>query len=208
MGSAFIGVYAIARSDTRHLFHCLGFALICGLSWSAVYDGVNLLIKQHIEKNREEVVTLAKNEIIKAASEIKTVADDKLPELKDKLLIYSKQLETVSNQAYTVSTKNEAEQGLVLVSDALDELDKKNPSLAESDIQKFSLNNKYEFKVLLKEKQPGSYSIHQMMPLKDGVTMGFKAGVIPFDILIQYKAEDAEKSSGKDKIKEKEKTKH
>lgn len=48
MGAAFIGVYVIAYSDTRALMRCLGFALLCGVSWKPIFDAGDALVKQSI----------------------------------------------------------------------------------------------------------------------------------------------------------------
>ena len=214
--SGYIGVYLLAKSDTRNFTHCLGFALVCGIAWAPVIDGGTALVKQHRENKLEKTASLTKNDIVKTVSEIKDADNKNLYEIKDKLLSYVSQLEKISNQAYTVSTRHEAEQGLVLVDNAFDELNKKNPSLlAEYDVQrgKPSMNSEYKYKVLLTDRRPGDWHVHAMMNANaDGPIIGpgkWLSFSIPSDVFInQPKPEDVEKSPVGDKTKDNVKTKH
>lgn len=49
-GAGLLGVYVLAKTDTRQVMHCLGFALACGLSWSPVFEASSALI----EKNQQD----------------------------------------------------------------------------------------------------------------------------------------------------------
>ena len=49
-GAAFVGIFALAHTDTRVLTRCLAFAVLCGLSWKPIYDAGNALVKQSIRQ--------------------------------------------------------------------------------------------------------------------------------------------------------------
>ena len=44
--AGFLGVYVIARTDTKHFTHCLGLALACGLSWQVVIESAAGIVNQ------------------------------------------------------------------------------------------------------------------------------------------------------------------
>lgn len=42
--AAILGVFLIARNDTKAATHCLAFAIACGLSWAAIFEGASALV--------------------------------------------------------------------------------------------------------------------------------------------------------------------
>lgn len=79
MGASFIGVYVIANSDTRALFRCLGFALLCGFSWKPVYDAGGALIKQTTTRHAEQQVLNLSKTSQKLASALSKTPPELLP---------------------------------------------------------------------------------------------------------------------------------
>ena len=54
MAAGMLGVYVIAKTDTRHFAHCLGFSLACGIAWSPVIDGARALAAKNTDKAKLE----------------------------------------------------------------------------------------------------------------------------------------------------------
>lgn len=79
MGAGFIGVYVIANSDTRALFRCLGFALLCGFSWKPVYDAGGALIKQTTTRQAEQQVLSLSKTSEKLALDLSKAPPELLP---------------------------------------------------------------------------------------------------------------------------------
>lgn len=80
MGAAFIGVYVIAHSDTRALMRCLGFALLCGVSWKPIFDAGDALVEQSIGRRADADVTRLTAQLEQYNQILLLASEDELPE--------------------------------------------------------------------------------------------------------------------------------
>lgn len=76
--AALLGVYLIAKTDTRHAYHCLVFAVACGISWAPIFDGASALVRQNRERIINAKVEEQAKEVRAIAGQLRTVPLDRL----------------------------------------------------------------------------------------------------------------------------------
>ncbi len=77
MGSAFIGVYLIANTDTRVIFRYLSFAILCGFSWKPILEAGYALIQHKTEQNKTLQLSQFTHETSNILEEARRSTDEK-----------------------------------------------------------------------------------------------------------------------------------
>lgn len=139
MGTGYLGVYLVAKTDTSHRMHALGFAMACGISWAPIMQASSALIKQNTElgliEKTQEIGSLVEHE----GDLLSSATEEEVALLSGRLEEYAKQLTIVSSKAQSIETVSKASQTLGKIGEVVTLIDRKN-----FDIAKQSKSNIYQ----------------------------------------------------------------
>jgi hypothetical protein len=68
--ASFLGVFLFARTDMRHVTHCLALAVACGLFFQPVLEGARLFVDRVVEERRVEEAKAAAVEFKERATRV------------------------------------------------------------------------------------------------------------------------------------------
>ncbi len=130
MGAGYLGVYVIAKTDTRQLTHCLGFAVACGLSWAPIMDATTALV----ENNKQRALHAKVNQLIEetrtVASELRNTSDEKLSVTTDSAIVTVTSLLDTSSKIDDLRLRVAAHKSVEEVIESLNEVSKRDFELA------------------------------------------------------------------------------
>lgn len=78
-GAGLLGVYVLAKTDTRQTMHCLGFSLACGLSWAPVFDASTALVEKSQQEAAKNSVQKQIQDTVDAVAALKTADEQAAP---------------------------------------------------------------------------------------------------------------------------------
>jgi hypothetical protein len=144
--AAFVGVYLLTKTDTSDMKRCLAFALICGIFWSPVFEGMTEVIESNKEKQLkanvaqsiEQINMVARNLPNTPSGEVSSVVNSTEKEV-------SKLVANVS-KVNDVQLVIEAYDSIENVKESLEEIKANNPEdvkRARNAINKSLSNSSY-----------------------------------------------------------------
>jgi len=124
MGAGYLGVYLIAKTDTSHLHHALGFSVACGLSWAPIMNASNALIKQNLESGYTNVLRDSKVKVQAYRDKIPNATESELKDIaysikniNDKVFETVKKTSNVENYELANETLSTAQASVKLISE-------------------------------------------------------------------------------------------
>ena len=76
MAASFLGVYLIANTDTRAIYRCLAFALLCGFSWKPTFEAAEALIDKQTAASRTQQLSSVTEKTRSLIDKAKQVPND------------------------------------------------------------------------------------------------------------------------------------
>ena len=79
MAASFLGVYLIANTDTRAIYRCLAFALVCGFAWKPTLEAAEALVDKQASASRAQQLDNFTAQARLLTQEVEQVPNEEFP---------------------------------------------------------------------------------------------------------------------------------
>lgn len=137
-GASVIGVYLIAKTDTRQVAHCLAFAIACGVSWAPIFDGASALVKNNRERTTNAKVESKTEEARVAIQNLQKATEQELPSVVSSVVRAVSDVLAIAPEATDRRVMLSAAQSVSGAIDTLQTVQKRDPAVAEKALSEIA----------------------------------------------------------------------
>lgn len=129
--AAILGVYLVARTDTKQINPCLAFSIACGIFWAPIFEGASALVEKRKVQSIQAEVSKKLQETRVAIRQLPAATEQELPQRTAEVVKSVQELAAVSSDVNDPKLIKTIALSFGNANVALEEIRPKNPKLID-----------------------------------------------------------------------------